>query len=123
MNDYVFCNLNCEDIILSSKYFNVIYDQFPVTKGHMLIISKEHKINYLELSKEEKIELIDIIDKCIKYLQSTYNPHGFNIGSNIGVIGGQSIQHFHYHIIPRYLGDMENPKGGIRGVIPNKQKY
>ena len=101
----------------------MIYDKFPVTKGHILIISKEHKINYLELSKEEKIELIDIIDKCIKYLQSTYNPQGFNIGSNIGIISGQSIQHFHYHIIPRYLGDMKNPKGGIRGVIPDKQKY
>ena len=123
MNDCVFCNLNYEDLVLSSKYFNVIYDKFPVTKGHMLIISKEHKINYLELSKEEKIELIDIIDKCIKYLQSIYNPQGFNIGSNIGVISGQSIQHFHYHIIPRYLGDMKNPKGGIRGVIPDKQKY
>lgn len=121
MKDCPFCNLN--NIEHSTKFFNIIYDKYPVSKGHILVISKRHIASYFDLCGVEKYELVEIIDTLQKYLSDTYSPDGFNIGFNDGKCAGQTVQHFHLHIIPRYEGDMENPQGGVRGVIPNKQKY
>ena len=121
MKDCPFCNLN--NIEYSTNFFNIIYDKYPVTKGHILVISKRHIASYFDLSNDEKHELIEIIDTLQRYLSDTYSPDGFNVGFNDGKCAGQTVQHFHLHIIPRYEGDMENPQGGVRGVIPNEQKY
>ena len=121
MKNCPFCNLN--NIEHSTEFFNIIYDKYPVSKGHILVISKRHIASYFDLSNDEKYELIEIIDTLQRYLSDTYSPDGFNIGFNDGKCAGQTVQHFHLHIIPRYEGDMENPQGGVRGVIPNKQKY
>ena len=121
MKNCPFCNLN--NIEHSTEFFNIIYDKYPVSKGHILVISKRHIASYFDLSNDEKYELIEIIDTLQRYLSDTYSPDGFNIGFNDGKCAGQTVQHFHLHIIPRYEGDMENPQGCVRGVIPNKQKY
>ena len=121
MKDCPFCNLN--NIEHSTEFFNIIYDKYPVSKGHILVISKRHVASYFDLSNDEKYELVEIIDTLQRYLSDTYSPNGFNVGFNDGKCAGQTVQHFHLHIIPRYEGDMENPQGGVRGVIPNKQKY
>lgn len=121
MKDCPFCNLN--SIEHSTEFFNIIYDKYPVSKGHILVISKRHIASYFDLSNNEKHELVEIIDTLQRYLSDTYSPDGFNVGFNDGKCAGQTVQHFHLHIIPRYEGDMENPQGGVRGVIPNKQKY
>ena len=121
MKDCPFCNLN--NIEHSTEFFNIIYDKYPVSKGHILVIWKRHIASYFDLSNDEKYELIEIIDTLQRYLSDTYSPDGFNVGFNDGKCAGQTVQHFHLHIIPRYEGDMENPQGGVRGVIPNKQKY
>ena len=121
MKDCTFCNLN--SIEHSTEFFNIIYDKYPVSKGHLLVISKRHIASYFDLSNDEKHELVEIIDTLQRYLSDTYSPDGFNVGFNDGKCAGQTVQHFHLHIIPRYEGDMENPQGGVRGVIPNKQKY
>ena len=121
----IFCDIYKKNINLiyeDSLVFS-IYDNFPVSKGHVLIITKRHVEDYFSLTKEEKIS----IDKAIMFMKNfidlNFKPDGYNIGINNGVAAGQTISHLHVHLIPRYQGDVENPKGGVRGVIPNKQKY
>ncbi|WP_297452951.1 HIT family protein [Persephonella sp.] len=118
-----FCNIPEENIILKNDLCYAIYDKYPVTKGHMLIIPYRHFDNYFDGTKEEKIAFVDLIDKAKELLDQKFSPDGYNIGVNIGKTAGQTIFHVHIHLIPRYKGDTENPVGGVRGVIPDKQKY
>jgi diadenosine tetraphosphate (Ap4A) HIT family hydrolase len=101
----------------------VIKDGYPVSPGHCLIICKELKDTFFDLSSHEKQELIHLIDKVKDLIETEYSPDGYNIGMNCGVTAGQSVMHFHCHVIPRYEGDMENPKGGVRYCIPDKGMY
>ena len=121
MNDCKFCNIR--NPILENEYWIGIYDKFPVTDGHILLIPKRHSSNYFECLESEKQSLLELIDLTKEFLIENYHPNGFNVGFNVGEVGGQTIFHTHIHIIPRYNGDMENPKGGVRGVIPSKQSY
>jgi len=123
--DCIFCNkANCK-IILSSNYFFVIRDTaYPVTKYHTLIISNRHISDYFDLKDEELNDLNQILKKQKSDLTTLDNEiTAFNIGVNIGKDAGQSIMHCHIHLIPRRKGDVEDPRGGVRGVIPAKQKY
>ena len=124
LNNCVFCNLLPKEIINEYKNFFVIRDAYPVTPLHSLIITKRHVVSYFQCSKEELNEIPIILDtqkKELKILDNTIT--GFNIGMNIGEDAGQTIFHCHVHIIPRRKGDILNPRGGIRGVIPDKQNY
>ena len=121
----IFCNkTNCK-IIQSTKHFFIIRDTtYPVTKHHTLIITNRHISDYFDLKKEEIIELNEILNNQKKELQELDDQiTGFNVGVNIGKDAGQSIMHCHIHLIPRRKGDVEDPRGGVRGVIPSKQKY
>ena len=121
----IFCNkTNCK-IIQSTKHFFIIRDTtYPVTKHHSLIITNRHVSDYFDLKKEEIVELNEILNNQRKKLQELdYQITGFNVGVNIGKDAGQSIMHCHIHLIPRRKGDVEDPRGGVRGVIPSKQKY
>ncbi|NVK75598.1 MAG: HIT family protein [Oceanospirillaceae bacterium] len=89
----------------------------------MLIISNARRLDYFTLTDSEKLGLIETIDKAKEIIEKEYTPDGYNIGINCGKDAGQSIMHFHCHIIPRYRGDIDNPRGGIRGVIPSKMNY
>jgi diadenosine tetraphosphate (Ap4A) HIT family hydrolase len=109
--------------IYESDHFFVIKDGFPVSTGHTLIISKELKETYFDLSEAEKVDLIAMIDKVKDLIESEYVPDGYNIGMNCGETAGQTVMHFHCHVIPRYKGDMENPKGGVRHVVTGKGYY
>jgi len=109
--------------IYTSEYFFIIKDGYPVSPGHLLIISNQIKKDFFNLSREEKNELPVIIDKAKELIEQGYTPDGYNIGMNCGESAGQTVFHFHCHIIPRYKGDMQNPRGGVRGVIPEKMKY
>ena len=100
------------------------YDSYPVSKYHCLVIPKRHIKDYFQLTNEEIIacnDLIKIVKDEIKNKDLTVS--GFNIGTNVGKVSGQSILHCHFHLIPRRKGDVENPQGGVRSVIPNKQHY
>jgi diadenosine tetraphosphate (Ap4A) HIT family hydrolase len=112
-----------DQIVFENNYFFMIYDAFPVSPGHILIISKRLVPNYFELNEEELVQLNHAIIKAKSLIDLTFNPIGYNIGMNCGLAAGQTIFHFHCHIIPRYQGDTQNPSGGVRGVIPNKQHY
>ena len=124
MNNCIFCNIDEDRIVHEYKHFYVIRDAFPVTPLHSLIITKRHVVSYFQCSKEEHDEIPIILDTQkteLKILDDTIT--GFNIGMNIGEDAGQTIFHCHIHIIPRRQSDIPNPRGGVRGVIPEKQKY
>ena len=124
MDGCIFCNgIDKDKVLLESDKWLVIYDGYAVSKGHVLLIPKGHYETYFDLPKEYVLELHGIILKVKKKLDEKFNPSGYNIGANCGKSGGQTIMHCHIHIIPRYDGDMEDPRGGVRGVIPSKQKY
>ena len=124
INNCLFCNIEEDRIVHEYKHFYVIRDAFPVTPLHSLIITKRHVVSYFQCTKEEHDEIPIILDTQkteLKILDDTITD--FNIGMNIGEDAGQTIFHCHIHIIPRRQGDTPNPKGGVRGVIPLKQKY
>ena len=109
--------------IIENEIGFVILDGFPVSEGHCLVIPKRVYADYFESTDEEVIGLQKLVIKTKSYLDQNYNPDGYNVGINCGEVSGQTVPHVHIHVIPRYVGDMENPRGGVRGVIPSKQKY
>lgn len=110
-------------ILFRNQFFFIIKDSFPVSSGHLLVISNVLKVDYFSLSLEEKKNLSEVLEIAKEIIKNEYNPSGYNIGMNCGQSAGQTIFHFHCHLIPRYKGDVENPRGGVRGVIPNKMNY
>ena len=119
-----FCNLPKERIVSESNLFRVIRDAYPVTEGHTLIIPKRHAETWFDLTEQEQSEVNHLLSKQRKELIELYpDITGFNIGMNCGESAGQTIFHCHIHLIPRRDGDCENPRGGVRGVIPQKQQY
>lgn len=124
MNNCVFCNIPEDRIVNEYKYFYIIRDLYPVSNLHSLVIPKRHVVSYFECNQNEYDEIPIILNTQKTELKLTdYSITGFNIGMNIGEDAGQTVFHFHIHIIPRRKGDVKNPKGGIRGVMPNKQNY
>ena len=123
--DCIFCSkTNCK-VISSTKHFFIIRDTaYPVTKYHTLIITNRHVDDFFDLTKDEMSDLDKVLKKQKKELKNLDKDiSAFNVGVNIGKDAGQSIMHCHIHLIPRRKGDVEDPRGGVRGVIPEKQKY
>ena len=120
----IFCNFKKRDkIICESEHVIAFLDLYPVTPGHTLIVPKEHIINYFDLSPTLQNAMWNLVNRCKEILDHTYHPNVYNIGININKSAGQTILHTHIHLIPRYSGDTQDPKGGVRGVIAEKQKY
>jgi diadenosine tetraphosphate (Ap4A) HIT family hydrolase len=120
----VFNTIAKEDKVYSGDHFFMIFDRYPVSPGHILIISNDSsKINFFDLSKEEKSELLNLLEIGKDIISKKFKPNGFNIGMNCGEAAGQTVMHFHCHLIPRYIGDMVDPRGGIRYCIPEKGNY
>ena len=123
-NPCLFCNSEESGFIFENKLSFVSFDTYPVSKYHCLIIPKRHIDNFFSLTNDELLACNDLI-KIAKddILSKDPSVKGFNLGTNIGKVSGQSILHCHFHLIPRRLGDVKNPQGGVRSVIPNKQHY
>ena len=123
-NPCLFCDIKKSGYTCENELAYASYDSYPVSKYHCLIIPKRHIKDFFDLTNEELIacsNLIKIIKKEIINKDKTVK--GFNLGTNIGKISGQSIMHCHFHLIPRREDDVENPQGGVRSVIPQKQHY
>ena len=123
-NPCLFCNIEKSGCAYENELAYASYDSFPVTEHHCLIIPKRHIKDYFDLSNEELLacnDLVQIVKKEI--IKKDPLVKGFNLGTNIGKVSGQSILHCHLHLIPRRKGDVDNPQGGVRSVIPNKQHY
>ena len=123
-NPCLFCNSKVSGVTHQNDLAYASYDTYPVTDLHCLIIPKRHVVDYFELSNEELMACNDLI-KIVKneVLDRDKSIKAFNVGTNAGKMAGQSIMHCHIHLIPRREGDVENPQGGVRSVIPKKQHY
>ena len=123
-NPCIFCKIIKEELQFENKLAYSSIDSYPVSEFHSLIVPKRHVEIYFELTNEEIQACNDIILKTKeKILKQDSSVKGFNIGTNAGKVAGQSIMHCHIHLIPRREGDVENPQGGVRSVIPKKQHY
>ena len=123
-NPCLFCDSKKSGIAHENDLAYASFDSYPVSDHHCLIIPKRHIKDYFDMTNDELIacnDLIQIVKNEI--LSKDINVKGFNIGTNAGKIAGQSIMHCHIHLIPRREGDVDNPQGGVRSVIPNKQHY
>lgn len=112
----IFCEYSKEEYIAENDLCFAIFDKFPVNKGHALIIPKRHFQNYFDATKEEIAAMYDLSHEVKKIIDKKYSPDGYNVGVNVNHEGGQTIMHLHMHIIPRYKGDIEDPRGGIRRI-------
>ena len=123
-NPCLFCDVKKTGIVNENELAYASYDSYPVSEHHCLIIPKRHIKDYFDLSNDELVACNDLI-KIVKKEITNKDPlvKGFNLGTNIGIVSGQSILHCHFHLIPRREGDVDNPQGGVRSVIPNKQHY
>lgn len=121
----LFCKFAKEEkYVLANDNAFVIEDKYPVTEGHSLVIPKRHFADYFDASKTEVEAINDLLQiRRKQLLESDESIKGFNVGVNSGEVAGQTIFHCHIHLIPRRNGDCENPRGGVRGVIPKKQSY
>lgn len=119
-----FCNLDSDrNVLCKSQYAYAIYDKYPVSKGHVLVIPVRHCPDFFDLNEDEQADCLFILNTVKKIIENTFSPDGYNVGININEHAGQTIPHAHIHLIPRYKGDVESPRGGIRGVIPDKRDY
>ena len=119
----IFSNIDDSKKLYTSDHFFIIKDQYPVSPGHLLIISNELKNDYFSLSNSQKAELTNLIDVAKQLIEKEHKPDGYNIGMNCREDAGQTVMHFHCHIIPRYKGDVDDPTGGVRNIIPGKGDY
>ncbi|PCJ85815.1 MAG: hypothetical protein COA54_10510 [Thiotrichaceae bacterium] len=123
-NPCIFCHPKKEEILGENEYAQIVADNSPVSNGHCLIIPRRHIKTLFEATKEENQAFFELIQEARTIIQKQgYKPDGYNIGSNNDLAAGQSVFHLHIHVIPRYIGDIEQPKGGIRHVIPEKASY
>ena len=123
-NPCIFCKIRTEELQFENQLAYSSRDSYPVSKLHSLIVPKRHVETYFELTNEEIHACNELILKTKdKILKQDSSVKGFNIGTNAGKVAGQSIMHCHIHLIPRREGDVENPQGGVRSVIPEKQHY
>ena len=119
----VFKSISEDRVIYRGENFFIIKDKYPVSPGHLLIISNEVKLDYFSLNRNERHELTELIITAKKIIEKQYKPKGYNIGMNCGEVAGQTVMHFHCHVIPRSTGDMKNPRGGVRHCVEGKGYY
>lgn len=112
-----------KDILYQDSDFFIKFDGYPVSPGHILIITKGEEVTYFDLSDSKKNKLSVLLNKAKEIIESNHNPDGYNIGMNCGEASGQTIMQFHCHLIPRYKGDVENPRGGVRHSVIGKGFY
>jgi diadenosine tetraphosphate (Ap4A) HIT family hydrolase len=117
-----FCERN-HSILTETKLSFAIFDNFPVSRGHTLVIPKRHVATVWELTGDEYTDIFDLVTQVKNIIQNEFSPQGLNIGINCGEAAGQTVFHAHIHVIPRYTGDVPNPRGGVRNIIPGKGDY
>jgi len=118
-----FLEIPQENILHKDENFFIIKDAFPVSPGHLLIISNKLRKDFFELTDAEKSALPKAIEIAKTIIEKEHTPDAYNIGMNCGEPAGQTVFHFHCHVIPRYIGDMKNPRGGVRHCVEGKGRY
>lgn len=118
-----FCQLPADRILFADDHALVIRDGFPVSPGHTLVIPRRHVGSFFDITADERAALLRLLDEAKAALDREFAPAGYNIGINDGPAAGQTVPHLHIHLIPRYAGDREDPRGGVRWVVPEKADY
>lgn len=118
-----FCTLAEDRILASNELAVATPDGFPVSPGHTLIIPKRHVASWFDTTPEEQLAVIALLGQMKLRLDAERSPAGYNIGINDGPAAGQTVRHLHLHLIPRYDGDTEDPRGGVRWVFPHRAAY
>ena len=118
-----FCEPGSERVWMENAIGLVLWDAFPVTEGHTLVVPRTHVGSVYQLSSDEQAVLWALVAEARQRLQDQLYPDGFNIGVNDGAAAGQTVPHAHIHVIPRRTGDVPDPRGGVRWVIPDKARY
>lgn len=119
----IFCRQPETEMLCENHLARAFLDKFPVSEGHVLITPKRHAETYFDATVEELAAIHELIKQVKNILDSRYNPDGYNIGVNVGLAAGQTIFHLHVHVIPRHVGDIDDPKGGIRNIKENLVSY
>lgn len=120
----VFCDrLAAGDLLAESELAAAFFDAFPLTDGHALIVPRRHEADFLALSPDEQVAVWSLVAPVRERIDHRFRPHGYNLGVNVGEAAGQTVGHAHLHVIPRHAGDVEDPRGGIRWIIPARARY
>lgn len=119
-----FCRyIMLRDPVAGNDTFLALFDRYPVSQGHVLLIPRRHAADLFNLSLQEQSDLFSLLREVRQILDGRFHPDGYNVGINIGEAAGQTVGHLHVHVIPRYGGDVPDPEGGVRSVIPERAKY
>ncbi len=118
-----FCSLPRDRVLCERETALALRDGYPVSRGHTLVIPKRHVTSFFEVTDAERADLMSLLAEAHDGLEREFHPAGYNIGINDGAAAGQTVPHLHIHLIPRYAGDVEDPRGGVRWVIPSKADY
>jgi diadenosine tetraphosphate (Ap4A) HIT family hydrolase len=121
--DCPFCHVDAQRVPDGNDLAIAIADAFPVSEGHTLVVSRRHVADLFELSEAEVAAVIELLFRMQRRLVAELCPGGFNVGVNVGTAAGQTVNHVHVHLIPRFPGDVAHPQGGVRNVIPGKGGY
>jgi diadenosine tetraphosphate (Ap4A) HIT family hydrolase len=122
-SDCPFCDVPPERVVDGTDLALVVEDAFPVSPGHTLILPRRHVPSYFDLSAAELMAVSELLLRAQRRLATERSPSGFNVGINVGDAAGQTVMHAHVHLIPRYRGDVVDPQGGVRNVIPGRGRY
>ncbi len=122
MDRCIFCEPEREIVAQNARAI-AVFDSFPVSPGHALILPRRHVVTIWDLDADEYADCFALARDLRPILEARFHPDGFNVGANCGEAAGQSVRHAHIHVIPRYKGDTPNPRGGVRHVIPLKGNY
>ncbi|MGI6518779.1 MAG: HIT family protein [Bacillota bacterium] len=123
MPECIFCNISQDKVIAENDLALAFFDGYPVNEGHTLIIPKRHVETYFDATQEERNAISLLLAEVKERLDEEFNPDGYNIGVNVGAAGGQTIFHLHVHLIPRYAGDVPDPRGGVRKIKKSLVPY
>lgn len=120
-----FCIIPESDHVIETDVLIGFFDRYPVSPGHMLLVPRRHVGNWFEATKKEQSALMAAVDDAVVFIESRLDsrPDGYNVGFNVGEAAGQTVMHLHLHVIPRFDGDVDDPRGGIRGAIPDMRIY
>jgi len=122
-NRCIFCNTKGEKLIVENDLAQAVYDTYPVSPGHTLVVPRRHAATIWDLTDAEYAACFALVREAKAALEARYKPDGFTVGANCGVAAGQSVMHAHIHLIPRFQGDVADPRGGVRNVVPHKAHY